>query len=82
MSKRQSFTSMKAQTTSTTIRKQSRSSTAMLGIGQGEDKYRNDTKYGVESTFTTILGREAAYKGETISWERLWNSSDRLSFKS
>lgn len=55
---------------------------SVLGQGTGEDKYRNDTKFGVEATFTTILGREAAYRGEVLSWDRLWNTSDRLSFKS
>lgn len=53
---------------------------SVLGTGEGEDKYRNDTAYGVERTFTTILGREAAYRGETIKWDELWQSSDRLSF--
>jgi len=53
---------------------------SVLGEGQGEDKYRNDTKYGVESTFMAILGREAAYRRETIGWEELWNSGKRLSF--
>src|SRR5262245_47677518 len=31
---------------------------SVLGQGEGEDKYRNDAKYGVESTFMAILGRE------------------------
>jgi len=53
---------------------------SVLGEGQGEDKYRNDTKYGVESTFMAILGREAAYRRETIGWEELWNSGKRLTF--
>ena len=47
--------------------------------GQGE--HRNDTHYGVESTFTAILGREAAYRKEAINWDKLWNSNDKLSFK-
>jgi len=54
---------------------------SVLGEGEGEDKYRNDTTYGVESTFMAILGREAAYRRDTISWDDLWNSNQRLSFK-
>lgn len=54
---------------------------SVRGEGTGEDKYRNDTRYGVESTFTAILGREAAYRKETITWDKLWNSNDRLNFK-
>lgn len=54
---------------------------SVLGIGEGEDKYRNDTKYGVESTFMSILGREAAYKRTTLSWDEMWNSNKRLTFK-
>lgn len=55
---------------------------SVLGLGEGEDKYRNDTKFGVESTFTTILGREAAYRGQPLTWDALWNSNERLSIKS
>jgi len=54
---------------------------AVLGTGEGEDKYRNDTKYGVESTFTAILGREAAYRKETLKWDELWNENKRVTFK-
>ena len=55
---------------------------SVLGEGEGEDKYRNDSKYGVESTFMSILGREAAYTRQTITWDDLWNSNKRLTFKS
>ncbi len=55
---------------------------SVLGEGEGEDKNRNDTKFGVESTFMSILGREAAYRRECITWEELWNTNKRLSFKS
>ena len=48
---------------------------------KGEGEHRDDTKYGVESTFTAILGREAAYRRETLSWDKLWNSNERLTFK-
>jgi myo-inositol 2-dehydrogenase / D-chiro-inositol 1-dehydrogenase len=54
---------------------------SVLGKGEGQDKYRNDTKYGVESTFMSILGREAAYRRECIGWDDLWNSNKRLTFK-
>jgi predicted dehydrogenase len=54
---------------------------SVLGQGEGQDKYRNDTKYGVDSTFMSILGREAAYRRECISWDDLWNSNKRLTFK-
>jgi myo-inositol 2-dehydrogenase/D-chiro-inositol 1-dehydrogenase len=55
---------------------------SVLGKGEGEDKYRNDTKYGVESTFTAILGRESAYRKTTLSWNELWNENKKLAFKS
>jgi predicted dehydrogenase len=54
---------------------------SVLGQGEGEDKYRNDTKYGVESTFMAILGREAAYRKECLGWDELWNTNKKLSFK-
>ena len=54
---------------------------SVLGTGEGEDKYRNDTKYGVESTLTAIMGRDAAYKGRVITWEEAWNSKEKLAFK-
>lgn len=54
---------------------------SVLGKGEGEDKYRNDTKYGVESTFTAILGRECAYRKTTLSWNELWNENKKLGFK-
>ncbi|MDQ3011294.1 MAG: Gfo/Idh/MocA family oxidoreductase [Acidobacteriota bacterium] len=54
---------------------------SVLGKGEGEDKYRNDTKYGVESTFTAILGREAAYRKTTLGWNELWNETKKLTFK-
>ncbi len=54
---------------------------SVLGSGEGEDKYRNDSKYGVESTFMAILGREAAYRKECLTWDELWNSNKKLAFK-
>ncbi|MGH9843964.1 MAG: Gfo/Idh/MocA family protein [Blastocatellia bacterium] len=54
---------------------------AVLGAGEGEDKYRNDTKFGVEATFTAILGREAAYRKQTLTWDELWNTNKKLAFQ-
>lgn len=54
---------------------------SVLGKGEGEDKYRNDTKYGVESTFTAILGRESAYRKVALNWNELWNENKKLAFK-
>ncbi|HYE72468.1 MAG TPA: Gfo/Idh/MocA family oxidoreductase [Blastocatellia bacterium] len=54
---------------------------SVLGTGEGEDKYRNDTKYGVESTFTAILGRDAASKGRILTWDEYWKSNEKLAFK-
>jgi hypothetical protein len=54
---------------------------SVLGTGEGEDKYRNDTKYGVESTLSAIMGRDAAYRGRVITWEEAWNSKEKLAFK-
>lgn len=53
---------------------------SVLGEGEGEDKYRNDTFYGVESTFMAILGREAAYRRQTLTWDELWGSNQKLTF--
>ena len=54
---------------------------SVLGKGEGEDKYRNDTKYGVDSTFMSILGREAAYRRQCLTWDELWNTNKKLTFK-
>lgn len=47
---------------------------------KGAGEHRDDTKYGAESTFTAILGREAAYRKECLSWDELWNTNKRLTF--
>ena len=54
---------------------------SVLGKGEGEDKYRNDTAYGVDSTFTAIMGRDAAYKGKVLLWDEHWKSNEKLAFK-
>lgn len=40
--------------------------------------YLNETKSGVNSTLTAILGREAAIGGERLGWDELWNSNLKL----
>jgi myo-inositol 2-dehydrogenase / D-chiro-inositol 1-dehydrogenase len=48
-------------------------------LGAGE--HRDDTDYGMKSTFTTILGREAAYRRQIVEWDALWKAKDRLMMK-
>ena len=38
----------------------------------------NEGEYGVKSTFTAILGREACYSGKVLKWEDLWNKGKDL----
>jgi myo-inositol 2-dehydrogenase / D-chiro-inositol 1-dehydrogenase len=40
--------------------------------------YLNETRSGVESALTAILGREAAISGERLGWDELRNSGMRL----
>jgi hypothetical protein len=51
---------------------------SLLGTGE----HRDDTDYGVKSTFTAILGREAAYRRQTLEWDALWKTKDKLTMKS
>lgn len=44
----------------------------------GERPTINNCEYAVTSTFTCILGREAAYAGEKTTWKSLWKSKRRL----
>ena len=39
-------------------------------------KYVNETKQGAESALTAILGREAAYTGEEVTWDELMKSDE------
>ncbi len=48
-------------------------------LGNGE--HRDDTDYGMKSTFTAILGREAAYRRQTLEWNALWNAKEKLTMK-
>jgi predicted dehydrogenase len=45
-------------------------------LGSGE--HRDDTDYGMKSTFTAILGREAAYRRTALDWATLWNAKEKL----
>jgi myo-inositol 2-dehydrogenase/D-chiro-inositol 1-dehydrogenase len=40
--------------------------------------YQNDVPSGVESTFTAILGRTAAYEGEEKTWDKLVRGNDHF----
>lgn len=53
---------------------------AFISSVKGTGEHRNDTDYGVTSTFTAILGREAACRRERVGWNDLWASGQRLSF--
>jgi hypothetical protein len=50
---------------------------SVLGVGE----HRDETDYGMKSTFTTILGREAAYRRQIVEWDALWKAKDRLTMK-
>jgi len=43
-----------------------------------EGKPRADTQHAVDSTFTTILGREAAYRRQEVEWQKLWDENQKL----
>ena len=40
--------------------------------------YQNDVPSGVESTYTAILGRTAAYEGEERTWDKMVGGNDRF----
>jgi myo-inositol 2-dehydrogenase / D-chiro-inositol 1-dehydrogenase len=44
-------------------------------------EHRDDTDYGMKSTFTAILGREAAYRRQALDWTTLWNAKEKLTMK-
>ncbi len=46
----------------------------------GEIPYINNSEYVTTSTFTTILGRDAAYSGKKLYWKEHWNSEVRREF--
>ncbi len=39
---------------------------------------RADTQHAVDGTFTTILGREAAYRRKEMEWDKLWKENQKL----
>jgi myo-inositol 2-dehydrogenase / D-chiro-inositol 1-dehydrogenase len=43
-----------------------------------EAKPRADGQHAVDSTFTTILGREAAYRRQEVEWKKLWDEKEKL----
>jgi predicted dehydrogenase len=43
-----------------------------------EGKPIADAEHGAVGTFTTILGREAAYRQEEIEWKKLWDENEKL----
>jgi hypothetical protein len=40
----------------------------------GKGKHFNEAMQVAESTFTAILGRESAYQGKRLEWDKLLNS--------
>ncbi len=44
----------------------------------GEGPYINNSEYVTTSSFTSILGREAAYSREKVTWDVLWSSNKRI----
>ncbi len=46
-----------------------------------EAKPRADGQHAVDGTFTTILGREAAYRRKEVEWNALWKEKQRLDRK-
>jgi hypothetical protein len=43
-----------------------------------DNKPVNNTEVSVESNLTAILGRMAAYKNGTVTWDEMMNSNERL----
>ena len=48
--------------------------TKLLKSIRGEGPYTNESQEVAESTMTCIMGREAAYSGQMITWEMMMNS--------
>lgn len=42
---------------------------------------RSDAYHGVDGTFVTILGREAAYRRKEMEWDKLWKENQKLERK-
>lgn len=43
-----------------------------------EGPYLNNSEYVTTSSFTSILGREAAYRNARVTWQELWESNQRI----
>jgi len=43
-----------------------------------EGKPRADAQHAVDGTFTTVLGREAAYRRQELEWKKLWDENQKL----
>jgi predicted dehydrogenase len=52
-----------------------REHTAMVASIRGAGPYINDAMAVAESTMTAIMGREAAYSGQKITWDMVMNSN-------
>ncbi|NWG12282.1 MAG: Gfo/Idh/MocA family oxidoreductase [Acidobacteria bacterium] len=48
-------------------------------VREGQPRY--DVPHAVDGTFTTILGREAAYRRKEIEWTKLWRENQKLDRK-
>jgi len=55
--------------------------TAMINSIRGDGPYVNHAMPVAESTMTCIMGREAAYSGQKITWEMMMNSQQDLTPK-
>jgi myo-inositol 2-dehydrogenase / D-chiro-inositol 1-dehydrogenase len=44
----------------------------------GKGPYLNEAQEVAESTLTCIMGREAAYSGQKVTWEMIMNSKQDL----
>ncbi len=51
----------------------------LASIKNGEP--RSDAYHGVDGTFVTILGREAAYRRKEMTWDKLWKENQKLQRK-
>jgi myo-inositol 2-dehydrogenase / D-chiro-inositol 1-dehydrogenase len=55
--------------------------TAMINSIRGDGPYLNHAMPVAESTMTCIMGREAAYSRQKITWEMMMNSQQDLTPK-
>ena len=50
----------------------------MMASILGKGPYINEAQEVAESTLTCIMGREAAYSGQKVTWEMIMNSKQDL----